>query len=184
MTPPECWISGGYGSPLRGARLKGSPRGGRHQPLLSESPTVFVHITLSPCTPRGQGEGSPCAASQLSPLSACGLRNCRLSSSEPYFEEESPISARLSSPEPYFEDKLWLSLQSAMLRPLSVSTTAVRGRVFFRLRPRPVFLNRHPVGGKVQRFNSREEFDSIVNEPIPKLNFALTSSEGADVLPF
>ena len=47
VTPPECWISGGYGSPLRGARLKGSPRGGRHQPLLSESPTVFVHITFS-----------------------------------------------------------------------------------------------------------------------------------------
>jgi hypothetical protein len=45
VTPPECWISGGYSSPLRGARLKGSPRGGRHQPLLSESPTVFVHIT-------------------------------------------------------------------------------------------------------------------------------------------
>jgi hypothetical protein len=51
VTPPECWISGGYGSPLRGARLKGSPRGGRHQPLLSESPTVFVHITFSDVLP-------------------------------------------------------------------------------------------------------------------------------------
>ena len=45
VTPPEYATSGGYGSPLRGAHRKGPPRGGRHQPLLSELPTVFVHIT-------------------------------------------------------------------------------------------------------------------------------------------
>ena len=31
------------------------------------------------------------------------------------------------------------------------------------------------VGGKVQRFNSREEFDRIVNGPRPKMSFTLTS---------
>ena len=36
------------------------------------------------------------------------------------------------------------------------------------------------VGGKVQRFNSREEFERIVNEPRPKLNFTLTSTENDD----
>lgn len=42
------------------------------------------------------------------------------------------------------------------------------------------------VGGrKVQRFNSREEFERIVNEPRPKLNFTLTSTgDGGDDLPF
>ncbi len=33
-----------------------------------------VQDTPSPCTPRGEGEGSPSAAAQLSPLSAFGLR--------------------------------------------------------------------------------------------------------------
>ena len=43
--PPEYTTSGGYGSPLRRAPFNGPPRSGRHQPLLSISPTVFVHIT-------------------------------------------------------------------------------------------------------------------------------------------
>ena len=34
-----------------------------------------VQDTPSPCTPRGEGEGSPSAAAQLSPLSAFGLRS-------------------------------------------------------------------------------------------------------------
>ena len=43
--PPEYTTSGGYGSPLRRAPFNGPPRSGRHQPLLSISPPVFVHIT-------------------------------------------------------------------------------------------------------------------------------------------
>ena len=40
------------------------------------------------------------------------------------------------------------------------------------------------VGGKVQRFNSVKEFERIVKEPRPKLNFTLTSTEEEDGLPF
>ncbi len=43
------------------------------------------------------------------------------------------------------------------------------------------------VGGrKVQRFNSREEFEQLVKESRPKLNFTLTSTEDEDMgdLPF
>ncbi len=43
------------------------------------------------------------------------------------------------------------------------------------------------VGGhKVQRFNSVKEFERIVKEPRPKLNFTLTSTEDDDMgdLPF
>lgn len=36
------------------------------------------------------------------------------------------------------------------------------------------------VGGKVQRFNSVKEFERIVKEPRPKLNFTLTSTENDD----
>ena len=41
-------------------------------------------------------------------------------------------------------------------------------------------------GGKVQRFNSVKEFERIVKEPRPKLNFTLTSTENDDEydLPF
>ncbi len=36
------------------------------------------------------------------------------------------------------------------------------------------------VGGKVQRFNTVKEFERIVKEPRPKLNFTLTSTEEED----
>ncbi len=36
------------------------------------------------------------------------------------------------------------------------------------------------VGGKVQRFNSREEFERIVNRHRQKMNFTLTSTEDDD----
>ena len=40
-------------------------------------------------------------------------------------------------------------------------------------------------GGKVQRFNSREEFERLVSENQPKVDFTLTSTEDdGDDLPF
>ena len=46
MTPPRITRLGGYGSPLRGgAPDNGPPRGGRHQPQMSQSPTIFVNYT-------------------------------------------------------------------------------------------------------------------------------------------
>ena len=45
MTPSRITRLDGYGSPLRGAPGNGPPRGGRHQPLLSRLPTVFVNYT-------------------------------------------------------------------------------------------------------------------------------------------
>ena len=47
------------------------PQHGKSQPRLALSALSYL---LSTCTPRGEGEGSPSAATPLSPLSACGLR--------------------------------------------------------------------------------------------------------------
>ena len=62
------WFDG-YGSPLRGAPGNGPPRGGRHQPLLSRLPTVFVNYTFFTGTGPGgrriwrNGSDGPCSFS-------------------------------------------------------------------------------------------------------------------------
>ena len=45
MTPPRITRLGGYGSLLQGALKNGPPRSGRHQPKMSQSPTIFVYYT-------------------------------------------------------------------------------------------------------------------------------------------
>ena len=85
-----------------------------------------------------------------------------------------------------------LPLREALsLRSESVKSTQTHG-ILPVLLSRPVSVVFRPgtdvvaiegfvsVGGKVQRFNSREEFERIVNEPRPKLNFTLTSTENDD----
>ena len=48
VTQPRITRLGCYSSPLRWALWNGPPRGGCHQPLLSLSPTIYVHITATP----------------------------------------------------------------------------------------------------------------------------------------